>query len=119
MRFEFRNVGDGHGDNRPSHHLADIDMLFDEPPFAGLKVIGLAVWARKNNVPGMAVSFPARVVESGDEEARFFPYIVAAKGSGAASALRGAILKAFTDQFPEIALRAGVGDIPSAPSSVS
>lgn len=43
----------------PAGKLADAELLFDDGPLAGLKLIGFAVWQRRSG-EGRNVTFPAR-----------------------------------------------------------
>lgn len=42
----------------PPGKVADAELHFTESPLAGLKLVGFAVWERKNG--GRNVTFPAR-----------------------------------------------------------
>jgi hypothetical protein len=43
----------------PAGKLADAELHFDDGPLAGLKLLGFAVWERRNG-NGRNVTFPAR-----------------------------------------------------------
>ncbi|MGE0362372.1 MAG: hypothetical protein AB7H93_02250 [Vicinamibacterales bacterium] len=43
----------------PAGKLADAELHFDDGPLAGLKLLGFAVWERRNGA-GRNVTFPAR-----------------------------------------------------------
>jgi hypothetical protein len=43
----------------PAGKLADAELHFDDGPLAGLKLLGFAVWERRNG-SGRNVTFPAR-----------------------------------------------------------
>lgn len=108
MRFEFRNVADGVSSSRPNHHLADVDIVHDEPPFAGLRIVGTAIWGRKDGVPGMVVGLPSKPLDK-RTATTYYHYFQNTRGSRAVQDLKDAILKTFAATYPEIAASAGLG----------
>jgi hypothetical protein len=110
MRFEYRNVSRPDAPSaKPDHHLADIDLIFDEPPFAGLRIVGSALWARKDGVPGMIVGLPSRSITKDGGDPSYFQFFKNSKGSTAVQSLKNAILKDFADKYTDVAALAGVG----------
>lgn len=55
-----------------AHKLADVELVFAAPPLAGLKLVGLAVWATRDGPP--AVTFPARSTQ-GETGIRYFNFL--------------------------------------------
>ena len=76
----------------PAGKLADAELHLSDPPFAGLKLIGFAVWERKNG--GRNVTFPARTY-SVNGERRSFALLRPIVDATAQEALRDTILEAF------------------------
>src|SRR5687767_3884548 len=56
--------------NNPPGKLADAELHFDDGPFAGLKLIGFAVWERRIGA-GRNVTFPARQYSVNGERRSF------------------------------------------------
>ena len=80
----------------PSSKLADAEVIFeaDAGPFAGLKLIGFAIWERRAG--GRNVTFPARQY-SVNGERRSFALLRPANGDPMAQeAIRDAILEAYS-----------------------
>ena len=80
----------------PAGKLADAEVTFgaDAGPFSGLKLIGFAIWERRNG--GRNVTFPARQY-SVNGERRTFALLRPANGDvSAQEAIRDCILDAFT-----------------------
>ena len=97
------------------HHLADVDLVLDEPK---VKIVGTSIWKGRDGKPCLAVTFPAREIPGkvGGERS-FFDFIRDASGSGEGLiALRKAILTAFREQQPALALRADTDESSSGPS---
>lgn len=55
--------------NNPSGKLADAALHFDDGPFAGLKLVGFAIWERRTG--GRNVTFPARQYSVNGERRSF------------------------------------------------
>src|SRR5205814_9206055 len=80
----------------PPGKLADAEVIFeaDAGPLTGLKLIGFAIWERRNG--GRNVTFPARQY-SVNGERRSFALLRPANGdTGAQEAIRDYILDAFS-----------------------
>ncbi len=84
-----RRVGVG----APAGKLADAEVHFGDGVLAGLKLVGFAVWARRDGT-GNTVSFPARpfVVHG---ERRNFALLRAVQDLAAQQPLRNEILQAY------------------------
>ncbi len=83
------------GQEAPAGKLADVELIFEPGagPLSGLKLIGSAVWERRNG--GRNVTFPARTfVQNGTR--RSFALLRPANGEpGAQDAIRQCILEAY------------------------
>lgn len=83
----------------PTGKLADVEVHFgaEAGPFAGLKLIGFAVWERKQG-PGRNVTFPARQY-SVNGERRSFSLLRPSDphAHGAQEAIRVAVLRAYEE----------------------
>ena len=80
----------------PAGKLADAEVVFESEagPFSGLKLIGFAIWERRDG--GRNVTFPARQY-SVNGERRSFALLRPANGEVAAQeAIRQCILEAFS-----------------------
>ena len=80
----------------PAGKLADAEVVFEGEagPFSGLKLIGFAIWERRDG--GRNVTFPARQY-SVNGERRSFALLRPATGEPSAQeAIRDAILEAYT-----------------------
>ncbi len=80
----------------PAGKLADVEVVFEGEagPFSGLKLIGFAVWERRDG--GKSVTFPARNY-SVNGERRSFALLRPANGDvGAQDAIRQCILDAYS-----------------------
>lgn len=53
----------------PAGKLADAELLFQDGPLSGLKLIGFAVWERRNG--SRTVTFPARAYSVNGERRSF------------------------------------------------
>ena len=113
MRFVFRNTaGQAGHDDRPTHHLADVDLVLDEDPLAGLRVVGFAVWTHKNGAPGMFVTLPSKPVENGEEPGYFSFLQDVDRGAGRVQFLKEQILLAFSKEYPGLATARGQAAAP-------
>jgi hypothetical protein len=54
----------------PAGKLADAELHFDDGPLAGLKLLGFAIWERRNG-SGRNVTFPARQYSVNGERRSF------------------------------------------------
>lgn len=88
-QIRIRRVGVG----APAGKLADAELHFSDGVLAGLKLVGFAVWARRDGT-GNTVSFPARpfVVHG---ERRNFALLRAVRDLAAQQPLRELVLKAY------------------------
>ena len=76
--------------------LADAEVHFTDGPMAGLKLVGFAVWQRREGA-GRNVTFPARQYSVSGER-RSFALLRAADGTTTgAERLRALILEAYAD----------------------
>lgn len=69
------------GRKKPDHHLADVDIVFDESdgPLAGLKLVGTALWNRADGEDGISVTLPSRKVEGTGKAKDWFYELVRAE----------------------------------------
>ncbi len=82
MKLVFHDPTD-RGRKKPDHHLADVDVVFDEAegPLAGLKLVGTALWARTDGEEGVNVTLPSRKVEgAGKGKDWFYEFLRADEG---------------------------------------
>lgn len=90
----------------PPGKLADAELHFDDGPFAGLKLIGFAVWAQRGGGGGRNVTFPARQY-SVNGERRSFALLRDARASGgsveASKAFAAAVLRAYDEHLAAVA----------------
>ena len=77
----------------PPGKLADAELHFSEGPLEGLKLIGFAIWEKKNG-SGRNVTFPARSF-SVNGERRSFALLRPLLDSTAQNRLRDLILEAY------------------------
>jgi hypothetical protein len=81
--------------SNPPGKLADAELHFSEGPLDGLKLIGFAVWERKNGT-GRNVTFPARQY-SVNGERRSFSLLRPVVDSTAQNRIRDLILEAYAE----------------------
>lgn len=86
----------------PPGKLADAELVFTAGPLAGLKLIGFAIWERRNG-SGRNVTFPARQY-SVNGERRSFALLRPSVDVNAQEQLRDRILAAFVDAEERAAL---------------
>ena len=79
----------------PPGKLAEVELHFSEGPFDGLKLIGFAIWERKDG-KGRNVTFPARSY-SVNGERRNFSLLRPIVDTTAQNKLRDLILEAFQE----------------------
>ena len=77
---------------QPAGKLAEVELHFDEPPLAGLKLIGAAVWQRADGT--VRVTMPSRQY-SVNGERRSFALLRPIVDLGAVHRLEMTILDAF------------------------
>jgi hypothetical protein len=83
----------------PAGKLAEAELLFSGGPLDGLKLVGFAVWERKNK--GRNVTFPARSY-SVNGERRTFSLLRPIVEVTAQEKLRDIVLEAFKEYEREI-----------------
>lgn len=88
----------------PPGKLADAELHFSEGPLEGLKLIGFAVWEKKNG-GGRNVTFPARSY-SVNGERRSFALLRPLGDSTSQNRLRDLILAAYADDDAGAAIAA-------------
>jgi hypothetical protein len=86
----------------PPGKLADAELHFTEGELQGLKLMGFAVWERRNG-PGRSVTFPARNY-SVNGERRSFSLLRPAGETQAQDRLRDLILQAYADLQAQMAV---------------
>ena len=86
----------------PSGKLADAELHFDAGDLAGLKLVGFAVWERRNGT-GRNVTFPARAY-SVNGERRSFALLRPMSDTSSQDHVRDAILHAYADFESQAAL---------------
>lgn len=79
----------------PPGKLADAEIHFPDGPLAGLKLIGFAIWERKNG--GRTVTFPARQYAVNGER-RSFALLRPIVDTNAQNLVRDLILLAYAEQ---------------------
>ena len=79
----------------PPGKLAEIELHFSDGPFSGLKLIGFAVWERRN-ASGRNVTYPARVYQVNGER-RSFSLLRPITDTASQDRIRNLILKAYSD----------------------
>ena len=77
----------------PSGKLADAEVHFTEGEMEGLRLLGFAVWERRNGT-GRNVTFPARTY-SVNGERRSYSLLRPSADAGSQEALRDRILEAY------------------------
>ena len=86
----------------PPGKLADAELHFIDGPLGGLKLLGFAIWERKNG-SGRNVSFPARNY-SVNGTTRSFVLLRTIGDEDAQDRLRDEILRAFNEQMADVAV---------------
>lgn len=87
VHFTFNDKGS------PIGKLADAELHFSEGPLAGLKLVGFAVWERRNG-DGRNVTFPSRQY-SVNGERRSFALLRPVADAAASDAVRDLIVAAY------------------------
>jgi len=80
----------------PVGKLADAELHFTDGPLMGLKLMGFAIWERRNGT-GNNVTFPARQY-SVNGERRSFSLLRPIEDSTAQNRIRDLILEAYEEQ---------------------
>ena len=86
----------------PAGKLADAELHFNDGPLAGLKLMGFAIWERRNG-PGRNVTFPGRNY-SVNGTSRTFVLLRAIGDDGAQDKLRDQILDAYAAFASDVAV---------------
>jgi hypothetical protein len=86
----------------PPGKLADAELHFNEGALEGLKLIGFAIWERRNG-SGRNVTFPARQY-SVNGERRSFALLRPVVDAGAQDRLRDLILEAYAQHEEQAAI---------------
>ena len=86
----------------PPGKLADAELHFTDGDLQGLKLIGFAVWERRNG-PGRSVTFPARNYAVNGER-RTYALLRPAGDTQAQDRLRDLILQAYADAQAQMAV---------------
>ena len=77
----------------PAGKLADAELHFTEGPFAGLRLLGFAIWERRTR-DGRNVTFPSRTYSVNGEK-RSFSLLRPAHDGSTTDAVRDLILQAW------------------------
>ena len=86
----------------PPGKLADAELHFDEGPLNGLKLIGFAIWERRNG-RGRNVTFPARQYTVNGER-RSFALLRPIVDATAQDKVRELILDAYQEHEEQVAV---------------
>jgi hypothetical protein len=86
----------------PPGKLADAEIHFEDGPLSGLKLIGFAVWERRNG-GGRNVTFPARQY-SVNGERRSFALLRPVTDATAQDRVRELILQAYQEHEEQVAI---------------
>jgi hypothetical protein len=86
----------------PPGKLAEAEVHFEDGDFQGLKLVGFAVWERRNG-SGRNVTFPARQYAVNGER-RSFVLLRPIADSTAQDRLRDLILQAYRDYEEQLAM---------------
>jgi len=81
--------------NQPNGKLADAEVHFTDGALEGLKLLGFAVWERRNG-PGRNVTFPARTY-SVNGERRSFSLLRPVTDSNSQNRVRDLVLQAYAE----------------------
>ena len=85
--------------SKPAGLLADAEIHFLEGELAGLKLVGFAIWERRDG-NGRRVTFPGRpLIVHGDK--RSFELLRATGNPSVLNRVRDLLLKAYEQQAPE------------------
>ena len=85
----------------PPGKLADAELLFDDGPFAGLKLIGFSIWERRTG-GSRNVTFPARQYTVNGER-RSFALLRPISDTAAQERVRDMVLEAYATYEAELA----------------
>lgn len=97
MNIDIKILRNEHG--KPADKLADAEIHFIGGELEGLKLVGFAIWRRREG-PGRSVTFPARqFVIHGDR--RNFALLRGISDPTAQNKIRELLLRAYDDQTQE------------------
>ena len=80
----------------PSGKLADAEVHFTDGDLQGMRLLGFAVWERKNG-PGRNVTFPARAYSVNGERRNFALLRPVGSDNAAQNAIRELVLQAYAE----------------------
>ena len=80
----------------PSGKLADAEVHFTDGAMEGMKLLGFAVWERRQG-PGRNVTFPARTYSVNGERRSFALLRPASSDNRSQSKIRDLVLQAYAD----------------------
>jgi len=86
----------------PPGKLAEAELHFEDGYLAGLKLVGFAIWERRNG-PGRNVTFPARSYQVNGER-RSFALLRPITDTTAQDRLRDLILQAYVEHEEKLAI---------------
>ena len=81
---------------QPSGKLADAEVHFNEGALDGLRLLGFAIWERRNG-PGRNVTFPARAYSVNGERRSFSLLRPIGTDSASQNAIRDMVLQAYAE----------------------
>jgi len=82
--------------NVPHGKLADAEVHFTEGVLDGLRLLGFAIWERKNG-PGRNVTFPSRAYSVNGERRNFSLLRPVGTDSSVQNAIRDQVLQAYAE----------------------
>jgi hypothetical protein len=85
-----------HDKNAPTGKLADAEVHFTEGTLDGLRLLGFAIWERRNG-PGRNVTFPSRAYSVNGERRNFSLLRPIGSDNAAQNAIRDQVLQAYAD----------------------
>jgi hypothetical protein len=80
----------------PNGKLADAEVHFTDGAFEGLKLLGFAIWERRNG-PGRNVTFPSRSYSVNGERRSFALLRPVLSDTNSQNRLRDLVLQAYAD----------------------
>ncbi|HTL01899.1 MAG TPA: hypothetical protein VL243_06720 [Vicinamibacterales bacterium] len=86
----------------PPGKLAEAELHFEDGHLAGLKLVGFAIWERRNG-PGRNVTFPARSYQVNGER-RSFALLRPITDTTAQDRVRDLILQAYLEHEEKLAI---------------
>jgi hypothetical protein len=69
-----------HKESGPERLVCEAEVLFDEEPLAGMKLVGFSLWRSAEGE--VYVTFPSRAFGAGSDR-RYFDYLRSTEGAGA------------------------------------